>query len=309
MKVIGVTEFGAPDALRGHEVPVPHPRVGEVRIRVRAAAVNPTDTHVRCGTYDTSGKVPPIVPGMDAPGVVDEVGPDTPWAVGDELMGIALPTGQHGGAYTEYLVGPWDSMARVPAGTTLVASSTLPMNGLTAHQALEKLDLRRGQTLAVTGAAGTLGSYTVALAKRAGVTVVADASEQDQEWVESLGADHIVPRGQGVADDIRARFPDGVDAVVDTAVLDEKMLPAIADGGQLATVRFWEAPAERGITTQVVRVRDEYRSHAKLDFLRQRVEDSTLALRVADTVAADDAAEAHRRLEAGGVRGRLVLIF
>ncbi|MCC5698933.1 hypothetical protein LH612_37945, partial [Klebsiella pneumoniae] len=79
----------------------------------------------------------------------------------------------------EKLVGPWRSMARIPEGVDFAAASTLPMNGLTAYQALEKLDLSPGQTLAVTGAAGTLGGYVVQLAKHRGLTVVADAAEKD----------------------------------------------------------------------------------------------------------------------------------
>lgn len=317
MRVVGVTRFGGPEALEVHEVPTPEPGPGEVRIRVRAAAVSPTDTHVRAGTYGPVREAPPYVPGMDAAGVVDRVGPPagggdngaSPWAVGDEVMAIALPHGPHGGAYAEYLVGPWRSMARVPRGTDLVAASTLPMNGLTAHQALEKLALSPGEVLAVTGAAGTLGGYTVALAKRAGLSVVADAAERDLASVAELGADHVLPRGEAFVDAVRDLYPDGVDAVVDAAVLDAAVVPAIRDGGGLATVRFWEGPRERGIQTHVVRVRDEYRSHEKLDVLRFRVEDGTLRLRVAGALPAEDAAEAHRRLEAGGVRGRLVLTF
>lgn len=309
MRAVGVTEFGGPEALGVHAVPEPHPGPGEVRIRVVAAAVSPTDTHVRAGTYGAVSEQPPYIPGMDAAGVVDEVGDGCPWEIGDELMAFALPTGPHRGAYVERLVGSWDSMARIPKGSSLVEASTLPMNGLTAYQALEKLALPRGATLAVTGAAGTLGSYVVALAKREGLEVVADAAEQDRGWLEHLRADHVLPRGEAFVAAVRDAFPEGVDAVVDAAVLDDAVVPVIRDGGSLATVRFWEGPQERGITTHVVRVRDEYRSHAKLDALRERVEDGTLELRVAGTVPADRAADAHRRLEAGGVRGRLVLTW
>jgi NADPH:quinone reductase-like Zn-dependent oxidoreductase len=309
--------FGGPEALGVHEVPTPEPDVGEVRIRVRAAAVSPTDTHVRVGTYGPVGEAPPYVPGMDAAGVVDAVGSsassardgELPWQVGDRVMAFALPHGPHGGAYAEYLVGPWQSMARIPMNADLVSASTLPMNGLTAYQALEKLALDPGQVLAITGAAGTLGSYTLALAKWAGLTVVADAAEADRPWLEESGADHVVPRGAGFVDAVRDLYPNGVDAVMDGAVLDATVVPAIRKGGKLATVRFWEGPEARGIETHVIRVRDEYRSHHKLDFLRARVEDGTLKLRVAGTLPAERASEAHRRLEAGGVRGRIVLAF
>jgi NADPH:quinone reductase-like Zn-dependent oxidoreductase len=183
------------------------------------------------------------------------------------------------------------------------------MNGLTALQVLEVLDLKPEQTLAVTGAAGTLGNYVVELAKHEGLTVIADAAEHDLELVDSLGADHVVARGDDVAERIREFFPDGVDALVDAAVLNEKAAPAVRDGGGFATVRHWTGDPGRGITVHRISVPQEYHSGEKLDRLRRYVEEGVLSLRVAAVLPAADAAEAHRRLEAGGVRGRLVLEF
>lgn len=309
MFVIGVESFGGPEALTVHEVPDPRPGSGEVRIRVRAAAVSPTDTVLRAGGQSLDGRRPPHVPGMDAAGTVDEVGEGSAWQVGDAVMAIALPRGEHGGAYAQLLVAPDDSIARLPANADFATASTLPMNGLTALQILEVLDLQPEQTLAVTGAAGTLGNYVVELAKHQGLTVVADAADQDLELVESLGADHVVARGDDVAERIREFFPDGVDALVDAAVLDEKAAPAVRDGGGFATVRGWSGDPGRGITVHRIGVYDEYHSGDKLELLRRHVEDGVLTLRVADLLPAAEAAEAHRRLEAGGVRGRLVLQF
>ncbi|MFI7494751.1 NADP-dependent oxidoreductase [Kocuria sp. M4R2S49] len=307
MQVIGVESFGGPEVLAVHEVPDPRPGPGEVRIRVRAAAVSPTDTVLRAGGQPLEHLRPPYVPGMDAAGIIDEVGQGSAWHVGEAVMAIALPRGEHGGAYAEFLVAPDDSIARLPAGTDFATASTLPMNGLTALQILEVLDLQPEQTLAVTGAAGTLGNYVVELAKHEGLTVVADASDQDLELVESLGADHVVARGDDVAERIREFFPDGVDALVDAAVLHEKAAPAVRDGGGFATVRHWTGDPGRGIRVHRISVPQEYHSGQKLDRLRRYVEEGVLSLRVADVLPAADAAEAHRRLEAGGVRGRLVL--
>ncbi|MFD1210662.1 NADP-dependent oxidoreductase [Arthrobacter sp. GCM10027362] len=310
MKIIGVTDFGGPEALRLLEVPEPHPGPREARIKVAAAAVNPTDTVVRAGVRGASGQLPPHIPGMDAAGVVDEVGEGSRWQVGDEVMAIALPFGQHRGAYAEYLVGPDDSMARVPAGMDPVHAATLPMNGLTALQVLERLDLQPGQVLAVTGAAGILGNYLVRLAKHAGLTVVADAAERDRVLVAGLGPDHIVPRGDDVAERIRELFPGGVDGLADAAVLLNKAAWAVRDGGGIAAVREWrdEEPG-RGITVHPIRVALEYRSGDKLDRIRALAEEGVLIPRVAATLPAADAPEAHRRLEAGGLRGRIVLTF
>lgn len=307
--VVGVTDFGGPDQLGVHEVPAPLPGPGEVRIRVAAAAVSPTDTHLRAGTYGTYGTQPPYVPGMDAAGVVDAVGDDVPWQVGQRLMAIALPTGQHGGAYVQHLVGPWESMTVVPDSVSLAQAATVPMNGLTALQALALLDLAPGSTLAVTGAAGTLGTYLVSLARAAGLVVVADAAAKDRELVMSLGPDHVVERGPDVAQAIRELFPDGVDGLVDGSVQGEQIVPALRDGGRLATVRFWEGPDERGIQTFPVRVRDEYLAQDRLQQLAAYAEDGTLPLKVAAELPYTEAAEAHRMLEAGGVRGRIVLTF
>ena len=309
MMVVGVESFGGPEALAVHEVPDPHPGPGEVRIRVRAAAVSPTDTVLRAGGQPLEGRRPPHVPGMDAAGTVDEVGEGSSWRVGEAVMAIALPRGEHGGAYAELLVAPDDSIARIPANTDFATACTLPMNGLTALQILEALDLQPGRTLAVTGAAGTLGNYVVELAEHQGLTVIADAADRDLELVESLGADHVVARGDDVARRIREFFPDGVDALVDAAVLDEKAAPAVRDGGGFATVRYWQGEPGRGITVHRIGVGREYHSGEKLDRLRRWVEDGVLTLRVAGRYPAADAAEAHRRLEAGGVRGRLVLEF
>ncbi|MCQ1953947.1 NADP-dependent oxidoreductase [Arthrobacter sp. zg-Y238] len=309
MKIVGIRAFGGPEVLEVLDVPEPHAGPGEVRIRVHAAAVSPTDTVLRSGAQDMGGQEPPYIPGMDAAGVVDEVGEGAGWRIGDEVMALALPRAARRGAYAEYLVAPSDSIARIPAGVGLEAAATLPMNGLTAVQTLEKLDLAEGSVLAITGAAGTLGNYLIQLAKEAGLTVVADASPRDAEVVTALGADHVVERGDDVADRIRELFPDGVDAVADAAVMNELAAGAVRDGGGFATVRGWDGHPGRGITVHPIRVAEEYSSGVKLDRLRALAEADLLSLRIADVLPAERAADAHRRLEAGGLRGRIVLTF
>jgi NADPH:quinone reductase-like Zn-dependent oxidoreductase len=309
MRLVGVQEFGGPERLQVFDVPEPHVRDGQVRIRVHAAAVNPTDVGVRSGLRDPQGAPPPYAPGMDAAGVVDEVGEGSPWRVGDRVMAIALPLSEHGGAYVEELVGPWESMAPIPASTDLVHAATLPMNGLTALQCLGLLDLAPGATLAVTGAAGILGNYLVQLAKHAGLRVIADAAPKDRGLVASLGPDAVVDRGDEVAARIRDVAPDGVDGLVDASVQRDRVVAAVRDGGRFVSVRGWEGDGERDIAFLRATVAKEYRSQAELETLRRYAEDGVLTLRVADVLPAERAAEAHRRLEAGGVRGRLVLTF
>jgi len=311
MRAAGVTEFGGPEALHIVDVPAEPLGPGQVRLRVQAATVNPTDTYSRSGAYAGRDpvKVPPWVPGMDLAGVVTEVGDGVDHLeVGDTAMGIVVPFGPYG-AYREDKVLPGNSVVHVPKGVDAVAASTLPMNGLTARLALDLMALTPGQVLAVTGAAGAFGGYVVQLAKADRLTVVADASEADEELVRGLGADVVVRRGDDVADRIRAHVPDGVDGLADGSVQDALVLPAVKDGGAVATVRGYRGDGQRGLRFFPTLVRRVAEDRPALDRLRQQVEDGVLTLRVARTFPAEQAAEAHRVLEAGGVRGRLVLTF
>jgi NADPH2:quinone reductase len=311
MRAVGVTEFGGPEALHVVDVPAEPLGPGQVRLRVQAAAVSPTDTHLRSGAYADRDPVttPPWVPGMDVAGVVTEVGEGVDHlAVGDTAMGIVVPFGPHGG-YREDKVLPAGSVVRAPKGSTAVEACTLPMNGLTARMALDRMALPPGRVLAVTGAAGAFGGYVVQLAKAGGLTVVADASEADEQLVRGLGADVVVRRGDDVADRIREQFREGVHGLADGSVQDAQVLPAVKDGGAVATVRGYRGDGQRGIRVLPCRVSRNAEDRAALDRLRQQVEDGILTLRVARTFPAEQAAEAHRLLERGGVRGRLVLTF
>ena len=312
MRGVGVVEFGGPEVLRVVDLPEVHAGAGQVRIRVHAASVNPTDTSTRNGTRAVALPEipPPYIPGMDGAGVIDEIGPgtDTDLALGDAVMAMVIPSGSHG-AYRESIVLSADSVVRAPTNASHVEAATLPMNGLTARQSLDQLALEPGQTIAVTGAAGCYGGYVVQLAKAEGLRVVADASSVDEHLVADLGADIVVPRGDDIAMQVRKVAPDGVDGLADGAVQRELAVGALRDGGAFASVRGWEGVGERGITFHRTSVRTYDHRADLLDQLRQQAEDGVVTLRVAATYAPDQAAEAHRRLEAGGTRGRCVIVF
>ena len=287
--------------LRVIERPVRDPDPGEVRLAVRAAAVNPTDIVLReRGAEDLE---PPWVPGMDAAGVVESVGSGVGrLAVGDAVMAAVAPRRPEGGAQAELVVVPAASVVPVPEGATLEQAATLPMNGLTALLGLEQLDLREGQTLAVSGGAGLLASYAIPLAKLRGLRVLADAKPEDEALVRSFGADIVVPRGAG--------FPESVDGFFDTAVLGRSAFPAIRDGGALAVVRGWnDGDSERGIRIEPVLVRTVLERTDWLEQLRELASQGTLQLRVAATYPPEGAADAQRLMEAGGLRGRAVIVF
>ena len=275
MRAVGVRVHGGPEALEVVDVAEVHAGPGQVRLRVHAVAVNPTDTMVRNGSRAEQQKAdpPPYVPGMDAAGTVDEVGAgvSTGVKVGDAVMAIVIPKAAHG-AYREQIVLGARSVARAPAGATHVQACTLPMNGLTARLSLDLLGLSRGQVIAVTGAAGAYGGYVVQLAKTEGLTVIADAADADRELVKALGADIVITRGGDYAARIREHFPDGVDGLADGALLNERAVPALRDGGTFTAVRGFQGAPERGIAFKPTWVRTYDGEFEKLDRLRQLVE-------------------------------------
>jgi NADPH:quinone reductase len=312
MRAVGIMVHGGPEVLEVVDLPEVHTGPGQVRICVKAAAVNPTDLLARDGSRAEQQKVdpPPYVPGMDVAGIVDEVGDGvlTGVKVGDAVIAMVIPRGSHG-AYREQIVLDARAVVPAPKGTTHVEACTLPMNGLTARQSLDLLGLSSGQTLAVTGAAGAYGGYVIQLAKAERLTVIADASEADHPLVAALGADIVVRRGEDVAARIREHFPSGVDGLADGAVLKERVIPAVRDGGAFTSVRGFTGGGQRGIRFSTTFVRNYDREFEKLDHLRAQMEAGVLTLRVADTFPPERAGDAHRRLQAGGVRGRLVIRF
>src|SRR5438067_500866 len=142
-----------------------------------------------------------------------------------------------------------------------------------------------------------------------GLTVIADASRSDQTLVRSLGADYVLDRGDTFAEHVRSIVPEGVPGLADGARLNHLALPAIADGGAMAVILGWDGPTERHITLHKISSTAFATKTALLNQLVRQVEQGILTLRVADVLPADQAVDAHRRLEAGGVRGRLVLDF
>ncbi|PWR10150.1 alcohol dehydrogenase [Micromonospora acroterricola] len=317
MRAIGLLRHGGPEVLEVVERPTPHAGPGEVRIRVRAATVNPADTLIRAGVTPIRQRgTEPVIPGLDVAGTIDEIGPGTNsrLAVGNRVMAMVNPTRPAGGGYAEWVVLPESWVVPAPAGASHAEAATLPMNGLTALHALAQLRLTEGSTLAVTGAVGAVGGFAVQLATAAGHRVLADAAPQDADLVASLGADRTVARGPGVADRFRALTADGVDGVVDTAIIGAPLLTAIRRGGSLAYVRggadhpaFERTAATRGVTLVHAYVHDYDGRRDKLDLLRRLADEGRLSLRVADTFSPEHAARAHRLLAAGGVRGRLVI--
>ena len=312
MKAVGIMKHGGPEVLEVLEVPEVDAGPGQIRIRNYAAAVNPTDVAARNGLMAEYQKInpPPYVPGMDAAGIVDQIGEgvETDIKVGDEVMAMVVPSGNYG-AYREQIVLDQNAVVRAPKDTSHAEACTLPMNSLTARLSLDLLGLQEGQILAVTGSPGAYGGYVVQLAKADGLTVIADSNESDEELLKSLGVDILIPRGEGYAERIRQEFPDGVDGMADGALLNELAIDAVRDGGSFTSIRGFKGSPQRDIEFSTTWVTAYDCKKDILETLKEQAEEGILTLRVADTVSIENAAEAHERLEAGGTRGRMVIKF
>lgn len=200
-------------------------------------------------------------------------------------------------------------MAPAPSGVDPVPASTIPLNGLTALQALDVLaaaGLRAGHTILVTGAAGGLGGFGVELAAMRGLRVIGTASPADEELVRGLGAAYFVPRSDGgLAAAVRNLVPGGADAVFDAAVLRYQALDAVRGGGLYVNFVPQDLRPVRGIRVIPVEIRADGAALAALSSLASA---GRLTLRVAGAYPLEEAAAAFERLDKGGVRGRLVLI-
>ncbi len=308
-KAVTYTARGGDDVIAVAERTVRAPAAGEIRITVAAAAVNPTDILLRDpGAHDQAF---PIIPGMDAAGVVESVGAGVSrLEVGAQVMAAVMPRRPEGGAQARHIVVPAASAVAIPAGVSLAEAATLPMNGLTALRALDLAGLKSGQCLAVSGGAGLLAYYAIVLAKRQGLQVIADAKPEETELVRGYGADIVIERGGGFAAAIRRELPEGADALLDTALLGEPGFGAIRDAGVYIPVRGWRGPpADRAIEIKPVLVVDSLERTDWLELLRDLAASGAIRLRVAGEYAPEQTGEAQRLLAAGGVRGRPVIVF
>lgn len=317
VRAIGFDTFGGPEVLREVDHPAPQVGASEVRIRVAAATVNNGDVILRRGHGMPFAGPAPWIPGMEAAGVVDAVGPgvEERFAVGDAVTGFVLPIDPRGGAYAELAVARADRVVAVPDGATLAQAATLPMNGLTAQALLDALQLTPGSTIAVIGAVGAVGGYVVQLATAAGHTVIADAAPADTELVRSLGAAQVVERGDRVLEGIRQAAGGDVDGLALAVAPQLDAASAVRRRGAVSSAVGFASrsqiatAATRGVRLAPVRVDLLPDTSPALEHQRRLVERGALSLRVADELPAAAAAVAHRRLEAGGLRGRLVLRF
>lgn len=216
MKAIVTDGYNGPDGLRLTDRPDPKVAPDHVLVRVRAAGVNPVDWKIADGGLDALFETHfPLIPGWDVAGVVEQTGLDaTEFAVGDEVIGYVRRDDLQHGTYAELVSAPVRTLARKPSALSWQEAAGLPLAGLTAYQALDRVGAGAGDTVLVHAAAGGVGSLAVQAAVARGARVVGTASERNHDFLRSLGAEPVT-YGEGLAERVRAVAPGGVDAALD----------------------------------------------------------------------------------------------
>jgi NADPH2:quinone reductase len=309
MKAVEVSRYGGPEVLRLTDEPDPVPDNGKVRVRVAATTVNPGDASAREGAMAalTPNAKPPIVLGWDFAGELLDPAPG--FEVGQRVAGTYpwVTLGGETGTYAEMVLADPAWLAPLPEGVEPVEAATVALNGLAAIQALRMTGVKAGQHLVVTGASGAVGGFATQLAAAAGVDVVAVASRGDGDYVASLGAKDVIERtpGHNLVAELGKRYPEGVDAVLDGAGRATDLINSVHDGGVFISVLDPSTPTtQRGIRADTMHGQTDGETLASL---LDRLASGQLRTRVADVMPLSSAAEAHRRLAAGSLRGKLVL--
>ena len=307
MKAVRFDEYGGADVLKVADVPVPDPGAGQVLVRVKAAGINPGEAKIREGLLHALWPATfPSGQGSDLAGVVDRLGPGvTTAAAGDEVIGWVDTRS----AQAEYAVVDADNLASKPADVPWEVAGALGVAGFTAWAAIRAVNLTAGDTVAVSGAAGGVGSLTVQLARRAGATVVGIAGPDNQEWLREHG---VIPVRYG--EDLVGRIFDAllttpqVDAFIDThggdyvefAINELGVEPSRVD----TIVRF-DAVREYGVKSEG---NAAGASAATLAELARLIAAGELEVPITATYPLDQVREAYERLATGHVRGKIVLL-
>jgi len=294
---IVMTGYGPPEVLKWAGVPLAEPGAGQIRIKVRAAGVGPTDLALRAGYLKAIPLPPNAVLGFEAAGTVDAVGTGvTGTSVGDGVTALLLGLG----GYAEYAVASiW---TRKPGNVPWADAAALPSSAEAAAGVLRQLDVTSGETLLLFGGGGSVGVIATQLAVARGVKVISAVGEHDETLTRELGATPV-RYGPGVAGRVRAL--GAVDAVFDAAgqgVLADAI--ALTGGPERVITLSDPAAADYGVTLSVA---TPDRAPGALDETIALLADGRLRLRANRTMPMQQAAEAHRQLESGNVRERIIL--
>jgi NADPH:quinone reductase len=307
MRAVTIDSPETPPAVR-EDLPAPAPADTELLVRVHASSVNPVDNAIAAGML--TGMVEheyPVILGRDYAGVVEQAGAAVSrYRPGDEVYGFVLhanPT-VHDGAWAELITLTEElSIAPAPAGVDLATAGAAPLAGITALAAIDALDLSEGDVLLVVGATGGVGSLAVQLAARAGARILAPALPEDEDYLRDLGVSDVLPRDGDIAELVRERYPDGVDALLDLASYApdgfNAYAAALKPGGRGASPNS-AAGDEPGRTNVMAAPSPE-----NLERLGQLLDAGTLRVPIQSTYGLDQAGEALRAFGTAHTQGKL----
>jgi NADPH:quinone reductase-like Zn-dependent oxidoreductase len=299
-KAVVLTAYGPPNVLLWKDVPMPEPGPGQLRIRVKAAGVSPTDLKIRSGEVQFFAQPPDAVLGFEVAGVVDALGSSVSGVEeGDEVACLLLPPAL--GGYAEYaLAASWTPK---PSNVSWADAAALPTSAEAAVGTLKQIELNEGETLLVLGAGGSVGMIATQIAVSRGATVVGAAALRDHDLVRELGAVPVL-YGPGLAERVREVAPS-VDAVLDAA--GKGGLPEAIDlaGGADRVITIADPKAaELGVAFSAG---TPDRAPEALDQTMPLVASGALRLRRQHHLPMEQASEAHRLLEDGGAHEKFVL--
>ncbi|MFF5970702.1 NADP-dependent oxidoreductase [Streptomyces sp. NPDC012769] len=304
MKAMTMPAYGGPERLVLTELPEPKVAPGEVLVRVEAAGVNPVDWKLAAGGLDAIMVAHfPMIPGWDIAGVVTGNGLDSPeFAPGDEVFGyIRKDSAEHGG-YAEQVAASVRMLARKPRALSWAQAAGLPLAGLTALQAADRVGAGAGDTVLVHAAAGGVGSLATQILLARDARVIGTASPANHDFLRGLGAEPVA-YGPGLADRVRELAPDGVDVALDFVggesldvsvelLRSPERLVSVADhrAAALGGHYVWVRPDGMGLAT-----------------LAALADEGRLTVFVEKVLPLREAAEAWRLNSEGHTRGKLVL--
>jgi NADPH2:quinone reductase len=310
MRAFAISGFGEPGSVQ--ELPVPDPEQGEILVRLRAAGVNAVDPWVTRGAMKEMMEHRfPLIPGVEGSGVVKALGRGVEgYAVGDEVYGVAAKPFFGAGTFAQFVALPKAAVARKPSSIDHLGAAALPHTALTALVALETVDPKEGQVLLLVGATGGVGSYLTQLAAQRGSRVVAVARGENAQYARELGAAETIDYSKGdLVELVRERYPNGVDALADffhDAPGLTRLSDVIRPGGIVVSASGaadGEVLAKKGFRAANVSRADP----GRLPELAVIVDEGRLKLPAITSYPLEKADVALQEIEAGHVRGKLVL--
>ncbi|MFE3983172.1 NADP-dependent oxidoreductase [Nocardia tengchongensis] len=305
MKAVFYRRYGDASVLEYGELPIPKMALDGVLLDVKAAAVNPIDWKAREGYLDPFADVVfPIVPGADVSGVVREIGVGVnEFAVGDEVVGCVREDYLSRGSFAQVMPAPVRALAIKPPNLGWAEAAAMPLAALTSYQALVRvLDVQRGETVLIHGAAGGVGAVAVQIAVHLGARVIGTASERNHEFLRELGAEPV-NYTVGLADSVRATAPDGVDVLLDAVGkrIGRTVLPLLAPHGRFASV---VDPKARELGGSYVFTRPDT---GDLPVVAALAAKGVFRVPVGAIFPLPDAAQAHLLSQGGHARGKVVV--